>query len=624
MSAAPHTARQHLLAQWSRQVREAGHEPSLIERERRITIDELDRWSDAIASMLIARGVGIGSVVAILTERSAVAISSMLAVVKIGAAYLPIETQLPAQRRRSMIDTTRPAALVSCSPDTAAFVAEQGLADTYQVIFAPPWEAFIATEAVVAPVEQRPRWHDLPGAAGLYLLFTSGSSGEPKAVVGTRGGLMNRLEWMWSRYPLQANERLVHKTALSFVDAVAEIWSALLSGIPLVLLDAREAQDLDLFIQRVADERITRIVLVPSLLRALLSTPQDLARRWAALRFCVCSGEALTAPIALECRRRLPYTTLINLYGMTEAAADATCSEVAHVTGDATVPIGTAIDGMEVLILDEDLAAVPAGQTGQLFIGGVGLAQGYYARPAATARVFIPDPRPMRPGARLYATGDFGRWSDYGQLEYAGRRDTQVKVRGHRVELIELERNALLHPSVAECVALVSEEIPEDIQLFVRLHDETELLPLELKAFLASRIPGYMQPSFVHVRHRFPYLVNGKVDRRALLKTDRTMQLDGEPPRSGVERQIALLWQELLRSDLPTRTSRFFDLGGNSLKAALLVTRLRAQFGVELSLTEFLESADLTQLARLIDRRLAVQRLAAAPGNCESGELLEL
>jgi amino acid adenylation domain-containing protein len=600
MNAIPLQEELDLAEIWRRRLPAVFSRPALLHAGGPVTFGQLDLWSDDIAVAARDAGVAPGDVLAIVGERSAGAIAAMLGAAKCGAMYVPVEPHLPAARRASILADAQPAAIVILE-GTARAICESVLESATAPVIKQTLPAHSARARFKA--SRYPR--DIP----FYLLYTSGSSGVPKGVIGTQRGLLNRLEWMWREFPFEAGERTAHRTNLGFVDSVAEIWGSLLSGVPLVIVEPAAVADIDALISIIARNEVSRIVMVPSLLRAVLSAGRPLAQEWPALRYCVTSGETLPPAVAAELTYILPQCGLINLYGMTEAAADVTAFTVDTSLPKTAIPIGTPIDGMRISLMDDTLRPVARGERGHIYIGGVGLACGYHRRPSLTALSFIPDPSGEHPGARLYSTGDHGRVNTNGELEYLGRQDSQVKVRGHRIELAEIERHAREHPAITDCAAVVTEDGGDNLQLFASLRPQTELTAAELKSFLAERLPRYMVPAFVHVRNRLPLLPNGKIDRRSLAMLSIVRADTGEPPASEAERRVALIWQELLRIDMPGRRGQFLELGGNSLKAALAVTRLRAAFEVDLTVPEFLDFRDLAHAAQVLERRAAIKRM---------------
>ena len=289
-----------------------------------------------------------------------------------------------------------------------------------------------------------------------YVIYTSGSTGTPKGVVGVHRGAVNRFSWMWKTFPFSPDEKSCQKTSLSFVDSIWEIFGALLQGIPTVLVPNPAAKEPASLVDYLARHGVTRLVLVPSLLREILQSA-DLSERLARLRYCFCSGEPLGADLAARFRRALPDCKLINLYGSSEVAADVTYCEIDEDNSCASVPIGRPIDNTQIYLLDSELQPVPVGVRGEICVGGDSLARGYLKRDELTAEKFIANPFAQNGQSRLFRTGDMARYRADGNIEFLGRADDQVKIRGCRVELGEIESALNQHPGIGESAVVVDE-----------------------------------------------------------------------------------------------------------------------------------------------------------------------
>ena len=307
------------------------------------------------------------------------------------------------------------------------------------------------------PIYSRGQSHENPtvlssAASAAYLIYTSGSTGLPKGVVGLHRGVVNRCGWMWRRYPFRPGEVCCSKTSLSFVDSVWEIFGPLLQGVPLTIADDDTAHDPHLLIEFLAHRRVSRVVLVPSLLKAFLDDGVNLTVKLPRLKLWTSSGEALSTELAERFRKSHPKAVLLNLYGSAEVAADASCFEYDGRTSGKTVAIGRPISNSTVYLLDAQRQPVPVGVIGELYVGGDGLARGYWRRPELTAEKFVVNPFSADPGSRLFRTGDLARYRADGNLEYLGRADNQIKIAGQRVELGEIEAALRSHPRIDDCV----------------------------------------------------------------------------------------------------------------------------------------------------------------------------
>jgi amino acid adenylation domain-containing protein/non-ribosomal peptide synthase protein (TIGR01720 family) len=563
-----------------------------------LVYQDLNRRANRLARRLRHLGAGSESRVGICLERSPDMVVALLAVLKSGGAYVPLDPKHPAARLGFVLEDSRPAVVLT-REELLPVLPSLG-ARTLCLDRDAPEVASESGENL-----------GIEAAAGqaAYVIYTSGSTGQPKGVVGLHGGAVNRFEWMWSTYPFEADEVCCQKTTLSFVDSVWEVFGPLLRGVPSVLIGEEEARDPFRLVEELARRGVTRIVLVPSLLRALLDGVGDLQGRLPRLRYWVTSGEALPPELARRFVGAMPGARLINLYGSSEAAADATHCEVRD-AADA-VPIGRPITNMRAYVLDRGREPVAVGVAGELHLSGAGLARGYLHRPELTAEKFLPDPFAREPGGRLYRTGDWARWREDGQLEFLGRVDQQVKVRGHRIEPGEIEAALVQHAGVRQAVVVAREDaVGEKSLVAYVVAAEAPLSASHLRAFLGRRLPEYMVPAHFLVIDALPLTPSGKVDRKALPEpgAGRPPVDDGfVPPRNSLEEAVAAVWAEVLGLERVGAHDDFFELGGHSLKAAQVVSRLRAAFGVELSLGRIFEARRLEHLAAAIEEALVAE-----------------
>ena len=425
-------------------------------------------------------------------------------------------------------------------------------------------------------------------------------------------------------YPFAAGEVGCQKTALNFIDALWEVFGPLLRGVPTLIVPDGVVQDPPALVARLARHAVTRLWLVPSLLRALLDAVPDLQARLPALRFWVSSGEALPPALVQQFRTVLPEAVLYNLYGTSEVW-DATWYDTTRETRlRARVPIGSPIGNMQVYVLDERGTVVPIGVAGELYVGGAGVGRGYLHRPALTAERFVPDPF-GRPGARLYRTGDRVRYRSDGTLEFLDRVDHQIKIRGYRVELGEIESALACHPAVLECAVVMREDGTADTRLMAYLIPADGQAPAadECRRFLEQRLPRYMVPAAFVSLSQLPRTPSGKIDRRALPAFEPPPE-SGTPfvaPATDTERIVASIFTEVLCAKrVSTRADFFADLGGHSLLATQLMSRIGNRLGVELPLRRLFDLPTVSGLSRAIDR---LRSPAGSPGAAgyEEGEL---
>ncbi|EME99889.1 non-ribosomal peptide synthetase [Streptomyces mobaraensis NBRC 13819 = DSM 40847] len=544
---------------------------------------ELDARAEALARRLAAAGAGPDTIVGVAVPRSAELMTALLGVLKSGAAYLPLDTDYPADRLAAMAEDARPVRVVTVHAVLdrlpAAFRENALLLD----------EAYEDGEGAAAT---RPASEDAENAAvtrpgpddAAYVIYTSGSTGRPKGVVVTHRAIVNRLAWMQHAYRLRADDRVLQKTPASFDVSVWEFFWALCEGATVVLARPEGHKDPAYLARLIAERHVTTLHFVPSMLRAFLEEPAA-ARSCAGLRRAFCSGEALPGDVVERWYDALPEVPLHNLYGPTEAAVDVTYHRTRP--GAGTVPIGRPVWNTRLYVLDAELRPVPVGVPGELYLAGVQLARGYLDRPGLTASRFVADP--YRPdGTRMYRTGDLVRWAvdahGDGVVEYLGRTDDQVKVRGFRIELGEIEAALEALPGVAAAAVTARAATPGGARRLVGYAVPAAgrtLDPEELRAALGATLPEHMVPPVVVLLDVLPLSLNGKLDRKALPDPAPAAAPATRAPRTEAERVLAEVAADVLGLDAVGVDDNFFSLGGDSISAIQLGSRARqAGWGV--------------------------------------------
>ncbi|WP_244237808.1 non-ribosomal peptide synthetase, partial [Corallococcus llansteffanensis] len=554
-----------------------------------LTYRQLDTRANRLAHHLRGLGVATDSRVALAVERSLELVVGLVAILKAGGAYVPLDPSYPRERLIAMVADARPGVLVT----THALLPKL-----------PEGLATVVLDEV--SLDDLPT-HALPPAALpnslAYVDFTSGSTGRPKGV-GTPHSAVLRTLFGAGYTHFGPEETFLLLAPLSFDASTFEVWGALLHGSRLVVMPPQppSLEELGAVLQR---SGVTTLWLTSGLFTQMVDGHLEGLR---SVRHLLTGGDVVSAPHA----RRVVETLrvpVINGYGPTESTVFATTfhlTDAAH-TG-ASLPIGRPLGNTRVYVLDAHGQPVPVGVPGELFIGGEGLARGYVEQPALTAERFVPDAFCGQPGARLYRTGDQARWSAQGTLEFLGRLDAQVKLRGYRIELPEVEAALLRHPEVREAVVLVREDAPGDKRLVGYVTTPHALDTALLRAFLQQRLPEYMVPSALVRLDVLPLTAQAKVDRKALPPPEAGASPSADryvAPRTPTEALLATLWAEVLRRDRVGVTEDFFALGGHSLLAVRLAAGIRARTGQSLPLAALFQAPTIEQLARFLGREPA-------------------
>jgi amino acid adenylation domain-containing protein len=563
----------------------------------------LEAGAEQIAGRLAGLGIGPDCRVGVFLERSLDLIVALLGVMKAGGAYLPLDPSYPPERLEFLISDARSPVII-----TAERLASRLPATGGAVVVCLDGEAR-RPPASPAPAPRRPATPDDLA----YVIYTSGSTGRPKGVMTSHRALCNRLFWMQEIYGLTAGDRVLQKTPFSFDVSVWELFWPLLVGARLVLARPGGHQDSIYLARLIEQERITVLHFVPSMLDVFLAEPDLAGCR--SLQRVICSGEALQPALVARFFERLgPMAVeLHNLYGPTEAAIDVTFWPCAPGDRRRAVPIGRPIANTRIHLLDARLQLVPAGVVGELYIAGVGLARGYLDRPALTAERFLPDPH-GGPGERMYRTGDRVRRAPDGALEYLGRFDHQVKIRGARVELGEIEAVLREHPAVRGAAVIVREDEGRSRLIAYLVPDPTQPpAAAELRELLARKLPEVMIPVLYVMLDALPLSPNGKLDLRALPAPAERPESPLPEPLSPVEEMLAAIWSEVLKVERIGARESFFDLGGHSLLASRVVARIRNVFGVEIPLRNVFEAPVLAALAAKIEAAMRAGEPAGAP-----------
>ncbi|MGI5336492.1 non-ribosomal peptide synthetase [Streptomyces sp. CA-181903] len=561
---------------------------AVVARDASLTYRELDARAAELATRLRASGAGPERVVGVHLTRSPTLVVALLAVLKAGAAFMPLEPSWPALRQADVARAARPVLVLTDAATTPAppqlDVPVLDLADPSAPVHARPSPAVVDMENVA------------------YVIHTSGSTGTPKGVMIRHQAISSRLVWQSRLLGMTTEDRVLHKAPMGFDISVNEIFLPLVNGARLVLADPDAHGDIVHLAEVIEREGVTFLYIVASMLDVLLER-DDIARAARSIRHLWCGGEALTPALYRRFRDRLD-ATMYHGYGPAEATIGVSCHVFDERADGATVTIGRPNPNARLYLLDRALRPVPVGVPGELYLGGMPLARGYLNDPRRTAEAFVPDPFADAPGGRLYRTGDLGRYRPDGGIEFLGRADDQVKVRGFRVELGEVEAALTAHPDVRQAAVLLRTGAPGGDRLAAWCVPEAGAeapAAAALRDWLAARLPHYAVPGELHVLPALPLTGAGKTDRRALLALAPAAPDEAATPfvrpRDALERDITAVWAELLgRDDIGIRHN-FFDLGGHSLLLVRAQALYRSRLGHDIPLVELYDHPTVASLA---------------------------
>ena len=553
--------------------------------DQTLTFDQLNKQANQLAHYLRKLGVGAETFIGISLPRSLETVVAALAVLKSGGAYLPIDPEYPEERIHYMVKDSGIRYLIT-QEDMIKRFAQHDL-------------EIIALSKNIPEIwqssEENPK-NISKSQNTAFIIYTSGSTGRPKGVLLQHRGAVNFFQNMATDFDLKPGKSVLQLASFSFDAATGEIFSALLSGATVQMINKETLLSTEKLIDFIDRNHVTIATIPPSLLTLL---PENRL----SMETVISIGDVCSWELAKRFMNKLRFA---NGYGPTEGTIAAIWNVVdaSHKTDTTTVPIGRPNANVKIYILNSDLHLTPIGVPGEIHIGGVGVARGYLNRPDLTAEKFIPDPFSNQPGARMYKTGDLARWLPDGQIEFIGRVDFQVKIRGFRIELGEIEAQLLTHPQVKDAVVAVRGQTAGEKKIFAYLltEDGREIDPQEMRDFLKKRLPDYMVPSAFVVLDKFPLTPNGKVDRKALpdpgqkdMATERYVA-----PRTPEEELLVSIWEDILKTDHIGIEHNFFDLGGHSLLATQLVSRVRDAFDVELPLKDVFAAPTIRLMAERI------------------------
>jgi amino acid adenylation domain-containing protein len=564
---------------------------AVIQGKLSLTYRELDQRANQLAHFLQSLGVGPDVVVGLYLDRSLAMIVGALAILKAGGAYLPLDPSYPKERLMVMLKDAKTPILV-----TGQCMADALPEHPKHVVTLGPEGRLPGTQSSEPPIARA------RGANLAYVIYTSGSTGQPKGVEITHGGLLNLVCWHQRAFRITPDDRASQVSALGFDAAVWELWPYLTAGASVHLPDGVAMNDPEAVRDWLISQKITICFLATPLAERVVTLEWPTK---ASLRVMLTGADTLHHYPP----RKLPFQ-LVNNYGPTECTVVATSGAVPPNEHPDRLPsIGSPIDNVQIYILNEDMRQAPIGEPGEIYIGGVGLARGYRNRPDSTAERFVPSPFSSKPRARLFRTGDLGRYLTDGQIAFLGRVDEQVKIRGFRIEPAEIVKVLNEHPAVQASTVVAREAEPGDKRLVAYFVPATKAHPThtELANFIAARVPEYMVPAIFVKLEALPLNPSGKVDRAALPapNVDNTLR-DSTfvAPRTPIEERLAAMLASLLDLDRVSIEDNFFLLGGHSLLGTQLIARIRDAFGVELSLRSLFDFPMISRLSEQIETLL--------------------
>jgi amino acid adenylation domain-containing protein len=563
-----------------------------------LTYEELNEKANQLANYLQGKGVKAEMLVPIFIERSFEMIIGILGVLKSGAAYVPIDPEYPRQRVEFILKDVEAKFLLT----STGLENELKELKTVEIInLETDWN--IISQQLASNPKLRATAENVA-----YVIYTSGSTGNPKGVINEHQGVVNRLIWGQNYFNLNAQDKVLHKTTYSFDVSVWELFWPLISGARLIIAEPKKQKESSYIKQIIETERISLVHFVPSMLDVFINdlNEQDV---FPSVKFVLCSGEAMKSSHVEAFKNKLPDIELHNLYGPTEAAIEVTHQSLQVLKSKRLVPIGKPLANTQIHILNAAGKMVPIGVAGEIHIGGKQVARGYWKNDSLTNEKFIKDPFTESKKARLYKTGDTGRWLPDGSIEYLGRNDEQVKIRGFRIELGEIETLLEKEETIKQAIVLAKEDHTGNKRLVAYLVVDNQFDKELTIRHLSKQLPEYMLPSIWVQIESIPVNSNGKVDKKALPEPDLGENLYQKfvAPESEIEVQIANIWKGLLNLEEISVHDNFFDLGGHSLMALRIISAIRKQLRTEIEIIDLVNNPTVYGLSKLVETYMEVE-----------------
>lgn len=588
-----HGAKECLHIQIERQAEKTPDALAVEYEDQKLTYAELNRRANQLARHLVALGTALDVPVGVCMERSLDMVIALLAILKAGAAYLPLDPDHPPDRLAYILRHSGTEKVITQSAFAA--ILPEGCA--LRICLDREWPNISNSKTGNLSVGCAPE-------NAMYVLYTSGSTGTPKGVVVPHSALCNHMDWMRQTFQMDATIRVLQKTPFGFDASVWEFYAPLLHGGALVMARPAGHQDSSYLVRTVKEKAITMLQVVPSMLKLLVHEPEF--SQCSSLRWLFSGGEALTDDLAREVTTKLPIP-LVNLYGPTEATIDTTYW-MSHTSHGSKVSLGRPISNAQLYVLDDAGRPMPAGVAGELYIGGDGVARGYLNLPELTAERFLPDPFGVKGGARIYRTGDQVRWREDGNLEFLGRLDHQIKLAGYRIELGEIETILQRYPGVEHAAVIVHQDVAGEKRLtgyIVKTAGNEVLSISEVRDYLRLRVPEYMIPSTLMILDKMPLTNSGKIDRNKLPAPETGVHsCPYVAPASEIEKHLCDIWSKVLGVERVGVNDSFFELGGHSILAIQIIRRTNQAFKVNLPMRSIFQESTVSGLAVLVEETL--------------------
>jgi amino acid adenylation domain-containing protein len=564
---------------------------AIVHGDKQITYRQLNADANQLAFLLISKGIKPDDLVPVCLESGISLIVGLMGVIKAGAAYVPVDPDFPQDRIAYLLGDCGAKVVITAGTHRKKF--NHSLAAEVIELDTGLTSAFaISNPAVVIAPENL-----------AYVIYTSGTTGQPNGVMVAHNSVVNNLSWAKTYFNIGSKDKVLQKTTFCFDVSVWEIFWSLISGACLIIIGQEDYRDIKMLKQTIEMHQLSVVHFVPTMLELFLV--ELLPGECNCMRYVISSGEALTPFQANLFKKKLPIARLFNLYGPTETTIHSTYWEVPRLDGDIEkILIGKPINNTEILILNEKHEHLATGHIGEIYIDGAGVARGYLNKAPLTAERFILNPFNSDPNKRLFKTGDFGRYQPDGNIEYLGRIDEQVKVNGYRIELESIENNIKNSGLVKHAVVLANKNAKGFMQIVAYVKMEPNRKLYNLWDFLVTKLPGYMLPTTIHEVDEIPFTHNGKVDKQHLLEWHFTGGKASKSiaPQTQSEKIVYDIWKDLFDQELISVYDNFFDLGGNSIMALQLLSRIKKQTNIHLSFLLLNQYPTIESLAKLLAR----------------------